>query len=102
MITNSQNLWINEKTNKKFTELLHIVNQVAFEFDIYDEKQLIQAGKKYYCPIFEVRDELENLVRKDVLTLYNFSAIRKKNSKPKGMQLININKQMFDARNREA
>lgn len=90
--TNSNNLWLNQKTNNKLDELIHILNRISFEFDTAKDSDLIKAGKQYYWDIAKVRDELENLTRRDLLKLYNFKHIKKKNSKKKGVQLIEIKK----------
>lgn len=84
---NSKNIWLNDTTNNKLMELMHIINRVSFEYDTTDENQLIEAGKKYYWEIANLRDELENLTRKDLLNLYKFSEIRKKTNEL-GLQVI--------------
>ena len=84
---NSNSLWINKKTNEKLIQLLHIFNKVRFE----NKDDLTEAGKKYYWEIAYLRDDLENLVRNDLLKLYDFKDIKQKNNKVEGYQFIECN-----------
>jgi hypothetical protein len=92
-IANSYNIWLNQKTNDKWIKILQIFNKISFEYNITDDEQLVNAGKKYYWDIANLRDELENLTRNDLLKLYDFKDIKRKNSKPDGFQKIEITKE---------
>lgn len=86
-VANSKNIWLNDQTNNKLAELMHIINKIPFEYSTSDEEQLIAAGKKYYWEIANLRDELENMTRSDLLNLHKFSEIRRK-SNELGLQII--------------
>lgn len=90
-LTNSNNTWLNSLTNEKFTELLHLINKISFEFDTSSEAGLISAGKKYYKDIARLRDELENLTINDFIKLYDFKNIKKKKIQTEFTQKIWVN-----------
>ncbi|MFN6380353.1 MAG: hypothetical protein ACK4WD_13825 [Flavobacteriales bacterium] len=70
-------LWINLETREKVLELKNLLNE-AFLEGIYDDKALISYGKKHYEKIYTLRDEIEVLIQKDILELYDFSKLKVK------------------------
>ena len=72
---NSSSMWINAETREKVLELIYIINQIGFSGE-NTESYLIRQGKEHYWKIAELRDELEFLVQKDLLELYDFSKIK--------------------------
>jgi hypothetical protein len=77
-LVNAHNLWLNAEANEKLSQLNLIFNQLKFEFNISIESELILSGKKYYSKIAELRTQIENVTRRDILTLYDFKPINKK------------------------
>src|SRR5690554_1073629 len=75
-------IWINHNTKEKVMKLSHLLSQIAFEKD----NTMIEKGKKHYWEIANLREEIEILVSKDLLTLYDFDKL--KISKSKGFQVI--------------
>ncbi|MEQ9426735.1 MAG: hypothetical protein RJQ09_20090 [Cyclobacteriaceae bacterium] len=90
MLANAHNLWLASKTNDLLTKLVHIFNKIPFEVDIDDSEALILTGKKYYRDIAELRTQLENSVREDILSLYSLSSIKRKRNNPKEYNVINV------------
>ena len=80
-LANSHNLWLNGIVSDSLSDLTSIFNQINFEFDTLDESELITARKKYYIRIADLRTDLENHVRTDLLTLHDFSDISNKKAK---------------------
>jgi len=87
ILANAHNLWLNSETNESLSDLIGIYNQIRFEFEIDKPMDLIKAGKKYYEKIVVIRDRLEELVRKDILSLYKLKAIQKKKTETKYVQV---------------
>jgi hypothetical protein len=92
MITNSFDLWVNSDTKDKFGTLRNVLNQISFDFETSDEKELVKAGKDNYKRIFELRNELETLVLSDVLSLHKIDKIKSKKILDDNYQIINYNK----------
>jgi hypothetical protein len=90
-LTNSYSLWLNESVNEKLSGLISDINQIRFEYDITKSEVLIEAGKKSYDSLASARVELENMARKDVLSLYDFQGISRKKVKDQ-LQVISIKK----------
>ena len=72
-------LWIEEKT----IEYLEKINAISFKAMLLSSEDptnidLIQFGKKYYNELALLRKDLEVSARKDLLTLHDFTKIKKK------------------------
>ncbi|WP_020539252.1 hypothetical protein [Lewinella cohaerens] len=89
---NANNLWLNSKTNDILQKLVYIFNKIGFEYDTDNDTELIEAGKAYYEEIAELRDKLEDSVRRDLLRLHKFDDIKGKVSDKNEKQVIYIDK----------
>ncbi|MBK6446525.1 MAG: hypothetical protein IPQ03_10605 [Bacteroidetes bacterium] len=76
VLANGKSVWLNMKTNNKMTELVQLGNAIGL--NSLNDSDLIDAGRKHYWKIAQLRDELEILIQKDILTLYDFSQMIKR------------------------
>ena len=58
------------------TEIVQLGNAIGL--NSLNDSDLIDAGRKHYWKIAQLRDELEILIQKDILTLYDFSQMIKR------------------------
>jgi hypothetical protein len=88
----SKSVWVNTKTLEKIMELSALITQISFSYHTVNEESLITAGKEHYRDVCDIRDEIEKLMMKDFLTLYDLKHIKEKKS-INGFQKIHIPKE---------
>ena len=86
---NSGSIWINSDTREKVKEFIHLINDVSFKNN-KDSNYLIEFGKKNYLKIAYLRDDIEELIQQDILTLYDFSKIKESTKNTTRLREINI------------
>ena len=85
----SHNLWINEDTIQFMEKLNELFFKISEKIEGNIHNQLVQIGKEYYFEIADLRNLLEDSVRKDLLNLHNLKKF-KKSSKPNRLRLIAV------------
>lgn len=76
----SKSVWVSPKTFRKIMELSTLFSQISFSYRTDNKESLITAGKDHYWNVCHIRDEIENLMMRDLLTLYDMKYIQEKKS----------------------